>query len=272
MKYSFSTWRKCLCSLLFFWLLNNAFAEVSDARKKQLMQLVDEPRYDCKYLSAEEKEFLKGYFYEVKKRTNPEAHDNQLLQVGDESTIERFVKRYQSGEYVTDEMIHSGQAIFIEVCAPNMFRDEPLVFSEGDTPGLAPLSYGTAHILVLLLRASPQLSPEVRHWALSLNEKELEKNRTLLQKWWRANERHFHERNYAAVQPPPDASASPSPADTFPPSPNTERSETPPPAAPAAAGPPMENSSLLAGLITALCATLLALAYWLCTRRGKPHS
>jgi len=233
------------------------------------MQLVDEPRFDCKYLSADEKEFLKTYFYDVKKRTNPEAHDNQLLQVGDEATIERFIKRYQSGEYVTDEMIHSGQAIFIEVCAPNMFRDEPLVFSEGDTPGLAPLSYGTAHILILLLRTSQQLSPEVRHWALSLNEKELQKNRALLQKWWRANERHFRERNYSAAKPPTD-SAAPSPtADTPPPSPDTAPSK-PAPAATSPREPTEQSSSLPAVLITALCTSLLALALWLNTRGKGP--
>ena len=270
MKYSFSAWRNCLYSLLFCWPLNNAFADVSNARKEQLMQLVDEPRYDCKYLSAEEKEFLKGYFYEVKKRTNPEAHDNQLLQMGDEATIERYIKEFQTQGIIVYGAIpsESGQARFIEVFAPVIFRDEPLVYSGGDTPG-PPQTYGMTVAIIRLLRESPQLSPEVRHWALSLNEKELEKNRTLLQKWWRANERHFHERNYAAAQPPPESAAPPSPADTSQPQPNTQPTSTPSPTATVLTDPATENFSLLAGLITALCATFLAIAYWQLSRRGK---
>ena len=235
------------------------------------MELVDkDSRYDCRYLSSEEKEFLKGYFYEINKRNNnPEACDYQLLQVGDEATIDRYIKEFQTQGIILYGATpsESGQARFIEVFAPVIFRDEPLVYFGGDTPG-PPQTYGMTVAIIRLLRESPQLSAEVRHWALSLNEKELEKNRTLLQKWWRANERHFHERNYAAVQPPPDSAAPAPHADTSSPAPNTQPSATPIPTT-AAPQPAAESSSLPAFLITALCATLLALAYWRISRRGK---
>ena len=271
MKFHPNFFKGCIWPVMLFFLLSYTFAELPEARKKQLIQLVEEPLYDCKYLPAEDKAFLKNYFYEIKKRTNdPTACDDQLLQVGDEATIDRYIKEFQTQGIVVYGATPSasGQARFIEVFAPVIFRDEPLVYSGGDTPG-PPQSYGMTTAIIRLLRESPQLSAEVRHWALSLNERELEKNRALLQKWWRANERHFHERNYAAVQPLPEAAAAASQADTSPPAPNTQPSATPLPATTAAPEPAGENSSLLAGLITALCATLLGLAYWRVSRRGK---
>lgn len=146
------------------------------------MQLVEEPRYDCKYLPAEEKEVLKGYFYEVKKRTNPRAHDYLLLQVGDEATIKHFISEFEAvGWQYREAPEHSGQARFIEVYAPTMFREEPFVDTPGDTPG-PPLSYAITNSIVRLLRESPQLSAEVRYWALSLPDGELDlpKNRSIL--------------------------------------------------------------------------------------------
>ena len=94
MTYLSCIWQSSICALVLLGLIQIASAELSDSRKKQLLELVNnDDRYDCKYLSAEEKEFLKADFYESKKRTNnPEAHDYQLLQVGDEATIERYVK------------------------------------------------------------------------------------------------------------------------------------------------------------------------------------
>lgn len=169
------------------------------------MQLVEEPRYDCKYLPAEEKEVLKGYFYEVKKRTNPRAHDYLLLQVGDEATIKHFISEFEAvGWQYREAPEHSGQARFIEVYAPTMFREEPFVDTPGDTPG-PPLSYAITNSIVRLLRESPQLSAEVRYWALSLPDGELDlpKNRSILRQWWRANKRDFREHNYQTVQPPP---------------------------------------------------------------------
>lgn len=269
-----SIWQSGISALVFLSLMQSAFSELADSRKRQLMQLVEEPHYDCKYLSLEEKEFLKGYFYEVIKRTNnPTACDYQLLQIGDEATIQRYVREFRATGIIASGATPSasGQACFIEVFAPVIFRDEPLVYSGGDTPGL-PQSYGMTASIIRLLRESPQLSPEVRHWALSLNERELEKNRALLQKWWRANERHFRERNYQAAQPPPVTTTPPSPADTRPPSLNPPQSATPPPTAAGEPGAAAENSSFIAGFVTALCATLLALAYWLNARQKRPLS
>ena len=285
MKYLFAIRRSCFYVLVFLGLWHSALAEVTDSRKKQLMEFFEQDdRYDCKYLPAEEKEFLKGYFYEIRKRTNnPEARDHQLLQVGDEATIERYIKEFNA-VYIQRKVVgwqygaapeRSGQARFIELYAPILLRDEPFDNRPGDTPG-PPFSYEITVSVIRLLRESPQLSPEVRHWALSLPDgmlaEDMVNNRTILRKWWQANERHFHERNYAAVQPPPEAAATSSHPDTSPPSPTAQSPTTPPPAAPAAPEPAAENSSLLAGLITALCATLLALAYWLKVRRKPPSA
>lgn len=269
MRHQFSTLKCCIFASVLPWLMHSAAAELSDTRKAQLIQLVEEPRYDCKYLPAEEKEFLKGYFYEVKKHTDPEAHDYQLLQVGDEPTIERYIKEFEyTGMNMTGFPRASGQARFIETFAPAMFREEPLVFSEGDTPGAAPLSYGVTCNIIQLLRESPQLSPEVRHWAFSLNPDDLERNRTLLRKWWKENEKQFKERNYIAVKPLQEQSPPPLLPDNPSPPANDNRHTLPatPASAPVAAPEP---SSLPAILITALCVALLAAALWLAARRGK---
>lgn len=269
MKSLFSDWQFYLFAGVFFAHMQSAFAELPDTRKSQLIQWVDDDTRDCKYLSAEEKEFLKGYFYEVKKHTNPEAHDYQLLQVGDEPTIERYIKEFEyTGMNMTGFPIASGQARFIETFAPAMFREEPLVFSGGDTPGAAPLSYGVTCNIIQLLRESPQLSPEVRHWALSLNPDYLEKNRTLLRKWWKENERRFKEHDYLAVKTPQEQSPPSLLPDNPAPSANDNRPALPAPAAATPATVP-EQSSLPAILITTLCAMLLAVAFWLAARRGK---
>ena len=274
MKYYFCFLKGCLCALVFLGLLPSASAELSDSRKEQLVKLVEEPLYDCKYLNAEEKEFLKRHFYEVNKRTNnPEACDYQLLQVGDEATIKRYVKKFETmGWKYRGAPEHSGQALFIEVYAPTMFREEPFVSTPGDTPSPPP-SYFITYAIVRLLRESPQLRPEVRHWALSLSddEQDLPKNRTILRQWWRANERHFRARNYQAVQPPADPAnpsspaGAPMPPDGMPPAPS------PPSTAPATSETAAKSSPLIPGLITALCAILLALAYWIMARREKPR-
>ena len=269
-------WQSCICISVLLVFVQSAFADLSDSRKKQLWELVtNEDRYDCKYLNSEEKEFLKGYFYEVKKRTNnPRARDYQLLQVGDEATIKHFISEFEAvGWQYREAPEHSGQARFIEVYAPTMFREEPFVDTPGDTPG-PPLSYAITNSIVRLLRESPQLSAEVRHWAFSLPDGELDlpKNRTILRQWWRANERHFRERNYQAVQPPSETSILPPPGDAPPRSPDTQPPATPPPNASTAPEADAKNSSLVAVLITALCASLLALACWLMARSEKPRS
>ena len=269
MKCQFSMWQSCLYVLVLLWLFQSALAEVPESRKKQLIQLVDDDRYDCKYLLIEEREFLKGYFYEVKKRTNPQAHNYQLLQVGDEPTIERYIREFElTGSNDGGYPSFSGQARFIEVYAPALFRDEKLIYSQGDAR-MPPLSYGLTYDILRLLRESPQLAPNVRHWALSLDENELEKNRTLLQKWWRANERHFHEHNYQAVQPPAESVTPPSATKASLPSTIKPRPTAPPQSASAAPEAATQQSSLAAGFIAAICATLLAIAYWLHARRNE---
>ena len=263
--------------LVLFSFLNSSFAELSDLKKKQLLQLTQDPRYDCKFLSAEEKEFLKLEFYESKKRNNdPTSRDYQLLQIGDEATIERYIKEFEPiRRAYSDAPIHSGQARFIELYAPILLRDEPFDNIPGDTPG-PPLSYEITVSVIRLLRESPQLSPEVRHWALSLPDgmlaEDMVNNRMILRKWWQANERHFHERNYAAVQPPPESATPDSHSNISPPAPNSQPSATPLPVTASVPEPAAESSSLLAGLITALAATFLALAYWLKVWRKTPGS
>ena len=243
---------------------------LTEERKQELIRRVSENSiYDCKYLPAEEKEFLKGVLYEINRRTNnPEARDYQLLQIGDEPTLERRVKEYQeTGVNMDGFPAASGQARFIEVYAPAIFSNEPYVYSGGDTPG-PPLSYGMTYPIIRLLRESPQLSPEVRHWALSLNADEYQKNRAILQKWWKENERQFKERDYLAVKPPLDQSPPPLLPDNPSPSVNDSRPAIPPPPDAILAAVP-KSSSFPGVLIAALCAILLAGALWLVASRDK---
>ena len=274
MNHSYSVWQGFFIALVLIGVVQTSSAELTETRKNLLLELVNkDSRYDCKYLSKEEKEFLKLRFHEINKRNNnPKACDYQLLQVGDEATIERYIKEFAKiGWAYRGAPEYSGQARFIEVYAPTMFREEPFVYSESDTPG-PPLSYAITYSIVRLLRESPQLRPEVRHWALALsdNENDLPKNRTILRQWWRANEQHFRERNYEAVQPPTASATPPSPADPPTSSPDLPPSAQPPSASPAAPEIAAKNSPLIPSLITALCATLLALAYWLMARQDRP--
>ncbi len=176
-------------------------AEVSDARKAELNELVSDSQSDCRYLSPEENGFLREYFYDSKRiSNNPDARDNQLIQVADEATIQKRIQEFETLGYFKMPVDKSGEPRFITAMAEALFREEPYVESNSDTL-MPPKSYRVTYSIVKILRDSPQLSPEVRHWALGLNIDDPVNNRAILRKWWRENGAVFGDNDYKAVQP-----------------------------------------------------------------------
>src|SRR4051794_31219325 len=166
-----------------------ALAVIGEGRKRELEKYVGSNAYnDCRYLSAEEKDFVRGFLNEGKSvRNERSVYDRPLLQVGDEATIQAYIQKILKTSELDEYVCDSGEPRFIEPLAAILLRQEPFVMSGGDAP-TPPRSYSAATWIHQLMIDSPQFSSNVRNWARSLDGDDLPRLKGILSKWWLQNE------------------------------------------------------------------------------------
>ena len=178
-----------------------ALAAIDEGRKRELEEYVGKiPDSDCRYLSPEEKEFVRGFLSDLKAGPNePSGYNRQLLQVGDEATIRAYIQVLSQGVGLDYAVLDSGEPRFIEPLAALLLREEPFVLSGGDAP-TPPKSFSAATFIQHLIMDSPQFDSNVRNWARSLDGNDLVRLRSVLRTWWRANESALKRQDFGAVK------------------------------------------------------------------------
>ena len=211
--------------------------------------------------------------------------DEMLMQLGEEATMQKIASRLLSNDPI---LVASVSLPAIKACeSPRLIElIAPAIFVEEDHTENHEwlVSTDTEQAIRQMLAKTPGFNSDVINWARNNDNFGLPLEELyIMRQWWKENEKHFKERNYLAVQPGPTTIVLPStikvPAGVqLQASPDSPKRRNLPPATPplippqpsiAASEPTKENSSLVAGLITTLCAALIGLAYWRISRREK---
>ena len=181
------------------------------------------PNFNCINFTDEEKEFFLDYLR--KQHAQPGSNyetfrEDLFLQLGDEQTIKRFLDRLHQWKQPwasreLSKLQDSGQARVIEEISDLLFREEGFQYFGTDSL-VPPASFEVASAMLKIVGDSPQLAPEVRHWAAGVkalynHDKE---NREIMRKWYRQNEAFFKSHDYRAVQPPLEKSVNSSSIET----------------------------------------------------------
>ena len=228
---------------------------------------------------AQKTRYVKFLREEMKR--NPISYDSylkDLMFLGDTAARDELVQNYYRDGAVGRgfNKFHAfraaGDPELITMLAPALLLPEP--FQRFGTDAFSyPLSFDAASTIVAVAGNSPAFNSDVINWARSFDAGETppdEQLRGIVREWWHANEQFFRDKIFAAVRPGrlpalPPAAEERVPADTA-----LEPKPSLPHTNPQIAEMPQESSNnRLAYLITGAVATLLALAYWLNTRRVR---
>ena len=178
-----------------------------------------------------------------------------LIRMGDEKTIAKTMRaRKEAIEKVGKSESIGGdgfpvQPLLISFLAEDFFRedgDEWTTRMNDDQLVLSlPISIGSATDVLRLMRKSSVFSPEVKAWLGSADGKfsfrtlDMAKFRSLMRQWWRENESHFAEKDYAAVKPGASLAGVLKPDDTEAPATSQQ-----PPTSPALTGDPSPTTAV----------------------------
>src|SRR5688572_5262932 len=162
-------------------------------------------------LSTEEKArfiaFTRQQFRE--KAIGRDEYLQRLYYLGDIEARDALVKEYfrdavQGQAHRQGSLFAAaGDPAVIPMLAPALLRQEPF-YRAGDDAFSYPMSFDTARIIIAIVRNSPAFSSDVLNWARAFPSNDTppdEQLRTIVREWWYANELHFREGNYKAVQP-----------------------------------------------------------------------
>jgi len=208
-----------------------------------------------------------GHWYTV----NPYV----MISLGDPQARKDAVAEFRFIRSNSPKLVRLGEPWVIEELAPDMFLNENNTEDVWASITRLHPSYAATSLIMENLHNSTIYRDEVLQWAKRINIYDVRPLRPVMRDWWLANERFFKEKNYKAVQPGRDlaiqqTNASPPPMQPTPVAdshPSPKSSQTPPPPQNQSAEP----SSILAVLITTLCAAFLV-TLWVVSHRGKRPS
>lgn len=209
-----------------------------------------------------------------------------LIRLGDEQQMKKAMDRYRqeaenSGHTlnpepgIAQEMTGTGQPLMIPLFAPDFFRndgDHIRLYSDGDmTFWESPLSISSIFSTLSVIQKSSEFSNELRGWARAIDEEfarrlykmppHLGIFKSIMQQWWRENEKHFAAKDYAAVKPGAPVAETLKPAES--PAEATPKAAAEVPVPPAPASPPtvvQKSPSNARYYIVAVILSVLALA------------
>lgn len=219
-----------------------------------------------------------------------------LLGLGDIPTIERQIEVYQeykgrdAWQHIPQNFEWSKQPLIIPYLAEDLFLPGSVMVGVGFSPSGEVLipnrSTYSGLISLRIIEASSEFSDEMKEWArqtIRFLFKDRNAFREQMRTWWKQNEEHFKQQDYAAVQPlQPEPAGTPAatPAPTPAPSPTAEPSPSATPGSAATAFPErspvptpapkietQQNRSLLWAVAGLALLTLGAAAAWFVRRQ-----
>ena len=135
--------------------------------------------------------------------------DLLLVDLGDEATIDRYVKsQFGPGPRGTSGQVlpASRQPLVVARLGPAMMRDEPI-----NEIVLLPRTVEAAQLCLTLVQSCPEFPTGVKRWAAELQStwKDRAALRAEVRSFWLENEAFLKAKSYQAVRPPGTASAHP---------------------------------------------------------------
>jgi hypothetical protein len=245
----------------------SAIAEISANRRTELLEMRrTNPRFDVRYFTQEEKEFLLH-----EERMDFGKDNDMLVRLGDEEMVARYVAAVNGGDNQRGkELVMNGSPELIPQIIPALMANEKFGWYGSDVKGL-PKSFYIPGFILGILKGSPAFRREVIEWADALQpetDQQVIEQREIVREWWRENERFFKEHNYQAVKPgrelvkeEPRVEQPPAPAAAIASSPAKPLSQ--PSASPSVAQSSAPSSALLVtGAAIAIAALIGLIFFW----------